>query len=57
MLRRISDFWGKRDWRGSEREGWREEEQKSKRPIEAAFKEIARRLEIAPEVLRGKERR
>jgi hypothetical protein len=47
---------GKKVWRGSEREGWREEEQKSKRPIEAAFKEIAGRLEIAPEVL-GKERR
>jgi len=28
-----------------------------KGPIEVAFKEIARRLEIAPEVLRGRERR
>jgi hypothetical protein len=33
------------------------DEQRSKRPIETAFKEIARRLEIAPEVLRGRDRR
>ena len=34
-----------------------EEERNSKKPIETAVKEVARRLEIGPEVLMGKDRR
>jgi len=39
------------------REDRKKEERQKKGPIEVPFKEIVRRLEIAPEVLRGKERR
>ena len=39
------------------REAGEKEERKTKKPIEAAFNEIARRLEIAAEALRGKDRR
>lgn len=39
------------------REAGEKEERKTKKPIEAAFNEIARRLEIAAEVLKGKDRR
>ena len=33
------------------------EERKAKKPIETTFKEIARRVETTPELLRGKDRR
>lgn len=39
------------------REVGEREERKTKKPLEAAFNDIARRLEIAAEVLRGKDRR
>jgi hypothetical protein len=39
------------------REAGEKEERKAKQPLEVAFKEIARRLRIAPEGLRGRDRR
>jgi putative transposase len=39
------------------RNGEEHDERKAKKPLEAAFKEIARRKETTPELLRGKDRR
>lgn len=39
------------------RDGEENDERKAKKPIETAFKEIARRVETTPELLRGKDRR
>ena len=39
------------------RDGEQKEERKAKKPIETAFREIARRVDTAPEILRGKDRR
>jgi hypothetical protein len=42
---------------GISREAGKKEERKAKQPLEVAFNKIARRLSIAPEVLRGRDRR
>jgi hypothetical protein len=42
---------------GISREAGEKEERKAKQPLEVAFREIARRLRIAPEGLRGRDRR
>jgi hypothetical protein len=39
------------------RDGEEHDERKAKKPLEAAFKEIAWRVETSPELLRGKDRR
>jgi|GEM_PF-3298645 len=45
---RTNDFCGKTDLERKCEAGAKDEPKQRKRPIEAAFKEIARRLEIAP---------
>ena len=39
------------------RDGEEHDERKTKKPIETAFKEVARRVQTTPELLRGKDRR